>query len=292
MVIAVPGIDSERLARRAEFLHSRALVHVEMSAQDMRHTACAATLLRDAACIAFLLGEATSARRYLKEAGGHFLELGLTGGSPLVVLADAKNAAVELKRYHHTVQGIRYQWGREEAEIRDRQASSMTYTARSSLRQMFSQLQADQMMTQIDGHRSIRQEYPMHQVLGRSGGYPVGNTGLSIDSYKNIADWLTEQRNQPDRQIPQFVAATLATLATTRAEHIRAAMKDNYNWEKLSRPSELLDFDSVIVMFLALGARINKNYLRTSQWTGEGAIFEAPLIVAERLRQDQDLESS
>ena len=291
MMITVPGIDPERLHRRARFLHSRAMVHMEMSAKDVRHTACAATLLRDAACIALLLGETTAARRYLKEAGGHFLELGLTGGSPLIVLADATNAAVEFESYSDTIEGIRHQWSREETEIGERQVGPMAYTARSSLRQMFSQLQADQLMTEIDGRRSMRQEHPMHEVLKRNGGYPVGNTGLSIDSYKSTADWLTEQRSQPHRQIPEFVTATFVTLATTRAEHIRAAMKDKFNWAKLSRPSELLDFDSVIVMFLAFGARMNRDFLRMSQWTGEGAIFEAPLIVAEQLRQDQDLSA-
>ena len=292
MRITVPGIDPERLHRRAKFLHSRAMVHMEMSAEDVRHTACAATLLRDAACVALLLGETTTARHYLSKAGSHFLKLGLTGGSPLIVLADVKTASDQLESYSDTIEGIRHQWSREQTEIRERQSGPMTSTARSSLRQMFSQLQADQLMTEIEGRRSMRQEYPMYRVLKRNGGYPVGNTGLSIESYKNIADWLIGQRNQPDHHIPEFVTATLVTLATTRAEYIRAAMHDKFNWAKLTRPSELLDFDSVILMFLALGARIRKDFLRTSQWTGEDAIFEAPLIAAELLREDQDLNST
>ena len=291
-MIAVPGIDPERLHRRVKFLHSRAIAHLEMSPEDVRHTACAATLLRDAACVSLLLGETTTARRYLREAGGHFLELGLTGGSALIVLADAKKAAVELERHSDVIEGIRRQWSREKTETLEREVGPITYTARSSLRQIFSQLQADQLMTGVDGLRSIREEYPMHQVLKRNGGYPVGNTGLSIDSYTNIAYWLIEQRNQPERQIADFVTATVATLATTRAEHIRAAMKDKFNWAMLARPSELLDLDSVIVMFLALGARMNKDFLRASQWVGEGALFDAPLIVAEQLREDQDLSAS
>ena len=148
------------------------------------------------------------------------------------------------------------------------------------------------MISEIDVRWTRREEDRMHQVLRRNGGHPVGNTGLSIDSYRNTADWLIEQRSQPDRQIADFVTATFATLSTTRSEHIRAAMKDKFNWSMLARPSELLDLDSVVVMFLALGARMNKDFLRASQWTGEGAIFEAPLIVAEQLRKNQDLGSS
>lgn len=290
-MIAVPSIDTERLERRVSFLHSRAMAHLEMSPRDVRHTACAATLLRDAACVTLLLGETSAARRYLREAGGHFLELGLAAGSVLIVLADAKKAAEELEGYSDTIEGIHHQWGREEAEIRERKVGSMAYTARSSLRQMFSQLQADQLLTEIDSRWSVEEEYPMYQVLKRNGGYPVGNTGLSIDSYKNLTDWLTEQRSRPHRKIPDFVTTTFLTLATTRAENIRAAMRDKFNWVKLARPSDLLDFDSIVVMFLALGARMTKDSLRTSQWTSEGAIFEAPLIVAEQLRGDQDLRA-
>ena len=291
-MIAVPGIDPERLQRRGRFLHSRAMAHLEVSPNDVRHTACAATLLRDAACVALLLGKTTTARCYLREAGAHFLKLGLTGGSVLIVLADAKKAANELEGYSHVIEGVRHQRSREETEISTREVGSMMYTARSSLRQIFSQLQADQLMEEIDLRQPRREEYQMHQVLKRNGGHPVGNTGLSIDSYRNTADWLIEQRSQPNRQIADFVTATFATLATTRSEHIHAAMKDRFNWSRLARPSELIDFDSVIVMFLALAARIEKESLRASLRVGEGAIFEAPLIVAEQLRDDQGLSAS
>ena len=291
-MIAVPGIESERLQRRVSFLHSRAMAHLEMLERDVRHTACAATLLRDAACVALLLGETTTARHYLREAGGHFLDLGLAGGSVLIVLAEAKKAAYELERYSDVIEDIRHQRSREETEISERKVGSMMYTARSSLRQIFSQLQADQLMAEIDLRQPTREEYRMHQVLKRNGGYPVGVTGLSIESYKNTAEWLIEQRGQPERQIADFVTATFATLAATRSEHIHAAMQDRFNWYMLARPSELIDLDSVIVMFLALAARMKKDFLRASPRVGEGAIFEAPLIVAEQLRDDQGFSAS
>ena len=263
-----------------------------MSTGDVRHTACAATLLRDAACVALLLGETTIARHYFRDAGVHFLKLGLTAGSVLVVLADAKGAAVKLERYSGVIEGVRHQRSRGETEKSEKEIGSFFYTARSSLRQILSQLQADQLMAEIGVREPSREEYPMHEVLKRNGGYPVGNTGLSIDSYRGIADWLIEQRSQPDRQVADFVTSTFATLATTRAEYIRAAMKDTFNWSKLARPSELLDLDSVIVMFLALGGRMKKDFLLASKWVGEEPLFEAPLIVAEQLREDQGLSAS
>ena len=291
-MIAVPGIDPERIQRRVGFLRSRAMAHLERSPRDVRHTACAATLLRDAASVALLLGEPATARGYLREAGHHFLELGLTGGSVLIVLADVKRAVDELEGYSDVVEGIRHQRSREEVELPKRDMGSMMYTARSSVRQIFSQLQADQLMAEVDVHQPTWEEYQMHQVLKRNGGYPVGNTGLSVDSYTNTADWLVEQRRQPNREIPDFVTATFATLATTRSEHIHAAMKDKFNWSMLARPSELIDLDSVVVMFLALAARMKKDSLLESLRVGEGAIFEAPLIVAEQLRDDQGLSAS
>ena len=291
-MISVPGIDPERLQRRISFLRSRAMAHLEMSTRDVRHIACAATLLRDAACVALLLGETTIARRYFRESGVHFLKLGLTAGSVLVVLADAKGAAVDFGGYSDVIEGVRHQWSREEPGKSEKEVGSFFYTARSSLRQILSQLQADQLMAEIVVRQPDREEYPMHEVLKRNGGYPVGNTGLSIDSYRNIADWLIEQRSQPERQIADFVTTTFATLATTRAEHIRAAMKDKFNWSKFARPSELLDLDSVIVMFLALGGRMKREFLLASKWVGEEPLFEAPLIVAEQLREDQGLSAS
>ena len=134
-MIGVPGIDPERLHRRVSFLHSRAMAHLEMSHEDVRHTACAATLLRDAACVDLLLGEIATARRYLSEAGGHFLKLGLTSGSVLIVLADAKKAAEELVGYSDVIEGIRHQWSREETGVSEREVIPIMYTARSSLRQ-------------------------------------------------------------------------------------------------------------------------------------------------------------
>lgn len=291
-MLVIPGIELERLQRRVNFLHSRAMAHLEMSPGDVRHTACAATLLRDAASVALLLGETTIARSYLWKAGGHFLELGLAGGSVLIVLADAKKAAKELEGHSAVIEGIRHQFSRKETEVSEREVDPVMYTARSSLRQILSQLQADQLMAEIDVLQPSQGEYRMHQVLKRNGGFPVGNTGLSIDSYIHTTEWLIEQRSQPNRQIPDFVTATFATLTTTRSEHIRAAMKDKYNWTMLARPSELLDLDSVIIMSLALGARVTKDYLRALQWVDEGTVFEAPLIVAEQLREDQNLSAS
>ena len=69
-------------------------------------------------------------------------------------------------------------------------------------------------------------------------------------------------------------------------------MQDKFNWSILARPSELIDLDSVVLMFLALAARMKKHSLPASLRVGEGAIFEAPLIVAEQLRDDQGLSAS
>ena len=255
----------------------------------MRHRACAATLLRDAACVALLLGVlggTARARNYLHDSGGHFLELGLAAGSALIVLADVQESSSKLECYSDVIEGIRHQWSRKETEKLKKPERPMTYTARSSLRQMFSQLQADQLMTEISEHQSMWGESLMHQVLKRNGGYPVGNTGLSIGSYMKIAEWIVKQRSTPVHYVPDFVTASFATLATTRAEYIRTAREDKFHWRMLMQPAELLDFDSVILMYLALGAQMSEDALQALHWADEAEIIRAPLIVAQQLRYD------
>ena len=289
-MIAILDIEPERLHHRVTFLRSRAMAHLEASPGDMRHKACAATLLRDAACVALLLGETGKGRRYLREAGDHFLGLGLTVGSALTALADTRKASDKLDNYSDVVEGIRHQRSREEVHQREGPERPMADRAQGSLRQMFSQLQAELLVSEPDELPSLR-IVPMHQVLTRNGGYPVGDTGLSISSYMKIAEWMIEQRSARDRQIPGFVTAGLTTLASTRAEHIRAAMEDRFHWRMLAKPAELLDLDSVILMFLALGARMDKDALQASLSAGEVPINKAPLTVAQELRDDQELSS-
>lgn len=285
----VPDVDRERLSRRVAFLLSRARAHIEGAGEGMLHHACAATLLRDAACVALLLGETRQARNHLREAGHQFLRLGLAAGSTLIALAETRTAQSELAEYSDVIEGTRDQWSRTEAIDHGDLRRPMAAMARGSPRQMFSLMQTEWLVAEIGARPWVREGSRVRTALERNGGYPVGETGVSIDSYIKIADWMIEHSGHVKDNMPSFVGAGMATLAATRAEHIRAAMKDTYHWRMLTRPTELLDLDSVVLMFIAVGAGINQDALEPSPWA-DVPLHDAPLRAALRLRSDQELQ--
>lgn len=48
-----------------------------------------------------------------------------------------------------------------------------------------------------------------------------------------------------------FVFRSVETIASTRFEAIQSAMKDSYHWQRILRPSALLDFDTLVLGSLA-----------------------------------------
>ena len=80
----------------------------------------------------------------------------------------------------------------------------------------------------------------------------------------------------------ETVLKGLRTLYAIRAENIRVAMKDTYNWQKLLRPTELLDLDSLTLICLAIGDEHLEHqveeFLRE-----ESPLCQAPLIIAREL---------
>jgi len=285
----IEGFDPNRLNDRIKFLRSRADAHLAIVSERMLHQACAATLLCDAGCIAFILGMIGEARESLRRAGHLFLGIGLTTGAVLVALADTRSARGQIADYPDVVEGVRQQWSRVEARGRDEAKRPMTEMARGSPRQMFSLMQSEWLTGQVDGHPMERDDSPVRAALERNGGYPVGETGLSIDSYRKLADWMTAHTGRASGELPDFVVAGMATIAATRAEKIRAATKDRYHWRMLVRPTELLDIDSIVLMFVALGTGTNEDALRMRELANV-PLGDAPLKAALSLRSDQKLD--
>ena len=124
----------------------------------------------------------------------------------------------------------------------------------------------------------------MQAALERNRGYPVGATGMSMDTYAGIANRLVEGGKSELPYSLEFVMRRLRSLYTIRAENIRVAMKDTYNWKMLLRPTELLDLDSVILMYLAIGNESLEFQLEEFLHE-ESTLCRAPLIVARELSQ-------
>ena len=284
------SFDPERLSRRVGFLRSRAEAHLRAESENVLNPACAATLLRDAACVSILMGEVSAARELLRSAGRILLGLGLAAGSTLIALSSAYDAQAELLQYSDVIDGVRRQWDRTESRERSEYIRPMTEMSRGSPRQMLSVLQTDWLVAEVDERRSLRDDTPLRVAVGRNAGYPAGETGLSIDRYASCADWMLEHRGLPAVEPPELIQTAMATIAMTRAERIRAAMKDSYHWSMLPRPAELLDLDAVVLMFLALGSGMNEKDLQNFQQS-DVPLANAPLRAAIQLRNDQGLGS-
>lgn len=238
----VPGVPHERLEHRLDFLESRAAAHIDRARdvdrlserEEMLARACAATLWRDAGCVALLMNEVPKALELLTRSGRELLALGLPSGARLVALGSLQESSAHFHEFGDVVEGTREQWTRSEARergtARDRKSSrerrsredQMGQVGRESPRQVFSMMQADWLTTEIPFARHREREEPMRAALERNKGYPAGETGLSIGSYSQIAEWFTEQRRS-ETMPPEQVRRGVETLAAARAEHLRAA---------------------------------------------------------------------
>ena len=126
----------------------------------------------------------------------------------------------------------------------------------------------------------------MEAVLERNGGYVMSAAGMSIEKYNGIARWLVEGSRPRVSYLPESVTAWLRTLYAVRAENIQSAMKDAYNWQMLLKPTELVDLDSLILMYLALGNDDLEGEL-DELLAEQSRLCQAPLIIARALWHDR-----
>lgn len=278
----IPGINDERLPRRLDFLLSRAAAHLESGFQDTRRRAAAATLYRDAACVALMLGNSNEARKHLVKAGRLFMDIGLTSGAALIALAEPWTARQVMVDYSGLIEGVKHQQSKTE---REDHRWPMAEMARSAPRQILSLMQSEWLLQEAEKRPPSIDDTELYAALKRNSGYPVGATGVSLETYSNMAQWMVGYRSHGSIRIPPFVARSLNTIFASRAEHLRAAMNDRFHWRLLARPSELLDLDIVILCSLALGAGIDQSEIRRYS-APDMRLDAAPLSAALLLRGD------
>ncbi len=299
MSLAPDEFPPERLEHRLRFLLSRAEAHIHdlqksvEPAQDMLPRACAATLYRDAACVALLMERVHEARILLQKSGSQFLTLGLPAGASLIALAGQQDAETILNAHIDVLNGARKQRGSSKARGAGDFRHPMIDLARSEPRQLLAMMQVDWLWYERRRDKSLyRRDEPLRIALRRNGGHPAGTTGLSIDSYSAVAEWFAEH-NDFDGNMPDHIAALLSAMMATRAEQLHAARKDGYHWRMLARPTELVDLDAIILMYLAtkvdgspktnLDNVIDRRRIKTP-------LLDAPMQIALSLRRDQYLK--
>ena len=76
---------------------------------------------------------------------------------------------------------------------------------------------------------------------------------------------------------------------------LRRARTDKFHWQLMSRPAELLDLDSMVLMRLTLNAGYRQEEIMDLLGWGLNDVLRAPLDVAESLKRtgrDRGLEFS
>lgn len=281
-MIEIPKTDSESLARRIKFLRSRVDAHLKANSNHDRSKACAATLLLDAACGNLLLGEIKNARKDLAQSGTLFLDLGSTRGAVLIALSGGRNARETLEQYDFWAEGVPKQSDR---------SSSIAGIKHDSTYQIFSHFQAKLLMGKpknLDKHEWIESIELIQHRLENLSNYPVGSTGLSIREYIHSAVGLARVGNIH----PLLFCRSLELMYRIRQSNIDRSMEDLYHWRMFLRPAQLLDLDTVILMYFLLyytPYSRHKSYI--SSWGDpkkDGSIYNAPLIVAQNILLDQD----
>lgn len=299
MSLAPDEFPPERLERRLDFLLDRANTHLknlrktEGPAQDILPRACAATLYRDAACVALLLERTREARKFLQLSGREFLTLGLPVGASLIALAGQRDAGKILDAYGDILEGTRQQRKPSDTKRRRDFHRPMIDQARSEPRQLLAMMQVDWLWNDRQRERvSYRDDEPLRMALGRNGGHPAGVTGLSIDSYCVVAEWFAK-RDVISEQMPDRVEALMSAMMARRSEQLHAARKDSFHWRMLARPTELIDLDATILMYLASNEdgspKANLETVMDRRRAGT-PLLDAPVLVAGALRRDQYLE--
>ncbi|MBB05195.1 MAG: hypothetical protein CML03_06725 [Pseudooceanicola sp.] len=279
------GIEPERLSNRLKFLIGRAEVHTEFKRQGYEHQAIAATAYRDAASIALLLEDADKARNLLQKAGTGFLELGLIHGAVLLELAGGPKAFSSLADYSDLIDGVRVQKRFDGEE--ERSARPLENSARTTTSQLFALYQVECLRDGLTTEGGS--EAPFRQALDRRAGFQVGVTGLSIDSYMRMGQELInplESKLELDRP---FLLRSVEAIASTRFEAIQSAMRDSYHWQRILRPSALLDFDTLVLGSLALSSDFGLGPF-DRLLSDEVPYLSAPIRAAKLLRQGPEQE--
>ena len=284
------GFDLERLGRRVQFLESRASAHLKHQDEQPIGKAYAATLLRDAACVSLLLGEREDARRYLNWSGHLLLQIGMLGGVALIALS-TEQPLQELAEYQDVFEGlgVALEGGRISTDERGRRP--MLEAAASSPRQLLSLMQGEWLMLAQDRDRIFPGASALPAALANHGGFPAGTTGISTATYAEMANWFSESRPRKGADMPDIVQLSLTTLALTRREHIRAAMRDTYHWRLMPRPAELVDLDTVVLCSLAIERGIPFDVIHR-RFDPELPVADAPVQAALALLESRKPEPS
>ena len=283
-MIEIDGASDDWFRQRVKFLESRANAHLKEHSNSLRHLVCAATLLRDAGCVLLLREQTGLGGEYLIRAGELLLELGLPAGLPLIGLSDSRRGQEEAVRYREMIQSRSSQGISAEGETPADPAKAIALGARHSFRSMVSLVQAGQLGAAVDRtgkEGPQRREMERERLREIHGFRIIGNTGLSVARYVRVCAWMEEPKtSQKVDDVPVDVRRSLEFLGRHRDASIEAAQNDKFHWMLVSRPAELLDLDTMVLMRLVLNAGYRREQIMGLLGWNRGDVLGAPLDVA------------
>ena len=263
-MIRIVAVDENRMAQRHAFLRSRAEAHAALAGVDDRHRMCAAMLWRDAGCVALFQCKSDAGCMDLTRGGNELVRLGVAAGWPLIALADGPTSD-RLSTFRAAAFDLQ---------------QPLANTVTASPRQLLSCLQAGMLMEAHDGSLRYAMDRLAMEVrnleLDRTA---VGETGLSIADYVEVGTAAIRD----DPSVRDRAGAWFAGLCDQRTRDIESAAEDSYHWRLMARPAELLDLDSVILLYILRSRQVPIEKPDSRHGTKHRDLVLAPLTVAERL---------
>lgn len=273
------GLDSGVLEQRAFFLSRRADWHEEkMNDPELsprlrfKHTACAATLQRDRASINLLLGKFSAAREDFRNAGSNRIELGYFDGLLFHHLGASVSSHEELSRWPQV--GTWRDWLEASLwgeEINPKGHWPYVVSVNNYPDQLVSLIQLSALGSAVVSDGAIGLVYDR---LGAFRDYPLGTTRIRVGRYVDILNGIKMGEFEECRL--KFIA-----MLSERQGLIEEGMRDTFHWRQALKPTDLVDFDLLILAMVVLLR--DRNLLQDLKRTASqlGAAVGVPFDIAE-----------
>jgi len=215
--------------------------------------------------------DANDARQLLRESGFILIEHGVSGGFQLIFLAselsrDRVAQESPLAQAKVFQDEFRQRFSVQPSQqTKDQQFSEMSFHPSQLLRVYQAMLGKSHFFgDDLEMRAGIREQ------LDVNGEMPVGSTRVNTATYVTLFESLTTDERLGRQR--DWVRRTLDSLAQRREELLDAARRDEYHWNAVLRPAELIDFD-LVALFLAGFMRpaprdfISSAFVKHDAWT-------------------------
>ncbi|MGY4572147.1 hypothetical protein [Bradyrhizobium sp. USDA 3256] len=276
----IEDFDQEQLHRRRSFLERRAEAHFNATSGLAWHQAAGATLLRDAAAVALIAGDTDSGRNLLRKSGGLFFRLGLVGGLQQLYIAgnlddDEGEAVARIASFNEAFLRRELHQEQTKSDFRFDEESFRPPQLLRAYQGLAGRMPEDEEWS------TLRQD--VHQLLEVNATMPVGLTRTPLAIYLNLYDLLGKRGLQKVGLKSDRSRQVLGSIVQRREELLTAARRDSFHWKAMRRPAELIDFDLLALLLVAI-RRGKRSKLVSSVFSKRDEVTALPYTVAKALK--------